>query len=236
MMLLPVFVAVLAAVSYAQSQEVTETVTLCTTSYSEFAAPTGANIETAFYTTTLRNNFSMTSTTQETITVTPLATVSIDVVNVTSTLTTTVTSVPAATTIPAPPGFFPLRNTGATTPTPTAIGRHRRASVESRTEHLQKVKRYPKTPVGNSVGFIVRADGTAQSLDRLSPIFVECRVSINVNRTETTIVTGPPITETLVPATATAVSTSTVSVTETVIEIVAQPTEYAACQPNNVGK
>ncbi|KAF2624025.1 hypothetical protein BU25DRAFT_493927 [Macroventuria anomochaeta] len=233
-MLLPFFLAVLAAVSTAECQEVTETVIRCTTSYGMFAARTGVNIETAFFTTTTTNSFAITSTVQATITVTPLATTFINVVNVTSTLTTTVTSVPAATTISAPVGFFPLINRGTPTPIPTAIGRHRRALIEPRAEHLQKVKRLPKTPAENTGEFIVLPNGDAQSLNRVFPTFVECRVSININSTETTIVTGLPKTEVLVPATATAVSTSTVSVTETIIDVQAQPTEYAACQPNNV--
>ncbi|KAH6622088.1 hypothetical protein C7974DRAFT_215892 [Boeremia exigua] len=244
-MIFPLLIAGFAAVSTAQSivsvspcQEVTETLTECRTSYSEFAAPTGVSIQTASFTTTFNYSISITSTTYETVTVTPAATTNfIGVVNVTSTFTTTVTSVPAATTIPSPKGFFPIINTGiavAPTPTPSAIGRHRRASIESRAEHLQRVKRLPETPAGNTVGFIVFENGEAQSLRRTFPVFVECHYTVNINSTVTTIVAGPPQTEVLVPATATAASTSTVSVTETVIEIDAQPTEYAACQANNV--
>lgn len=233
-MIFTLFIAALAVISTAQCQEVTETVTRCTTSYSEFAAPTGVNIETAYFFTTVTNNLSITSTTQQTVTVTPVAATFTDVVNTTTTFTTTVTSVPAATTIPTPVGFFPLINTP--TPTPTAFGRHRRALVETRAQHLEKVKRLPKTPEGYTGGFIVLPNGEGQSLNRVFPAFVECRVSVNINSTETIIVTGLPNTEVLVPATATAVSTSTITATETVIEIQAQPTEYAACQGNNVGK
>ncbi|KAF1933709.1 uncharacterized protein M421DRAFT_1082 [Didymella exigua CBS 183.55] len=231
-MIITVFIAALAAVSTAQCQEVTETVTRCTTSYSEFPAPTGSIFETSLVYTTVTNNLSVTSTTQQTITVTPVATTFTDVVNTTTTFTTTVTSVPAATTVSAPVGFFPLINTPAATP--AAFGRHRRALIETRAQHLEKVKRLPKTPEGNTGGFIVLPNGQGQSLKRIYPVGVTCRVTTNINSTETIIVTGVPKTEVLVPATATAVSTSTMTATETVIEIEAQPTEYAACQPNNV--
>lgn len=199
-----------------------------------FPAPTGSTVETAYIYATTTNSFAITSTTQDTITVTPSATTFTDVVNVTSTIFTTVTSVPAATTLSAPAGFFPLMNAGIPTATATAIGRHRRASIESRAEHLHKIKR--QTAPGNTGGFLVLPNGDAQSLNRIYPHSVECRISININSTETVIVTGDPKTEVLVPATATAVSTSTFSVTETIIEVQAQATEYAACQPNNVGK
>lgn len=234
-MIFALFIAALAAVSTAQCQEVTETVTRCTTSYSEFPLPTGSITETSFVYATVTNTMSITSTTQETLTVTPVATTFTDVVNTTTTVTTTVTSVPAATTISAPLGFFPLINTPTATPT-AFIGRHRRASIETRAQHLQKVKRLPKTPEGNTGGFIVLPDGKGQSLNRVYPVGITCRVTTNINSTTTVVVTGLPKTETLVPATATAVSTSTFTATETIIEIEAQPTEYAACQPNNVGE
>ncbi|KAJ4379202.1 hypothetical protein N0V86_005246 [Didymella sp. IMI 355093] len=233
-MILTLFVAALAAVSSAQCQEVTETVTRCTTSYSEFPLPTGSTIETSFVYATITNHLSINSTTQQTITVTPVATTFTDVFNTTTTVTTTVTSVPAAITVPTPVGFFPLINTAAATP--TALGRHRRALIETRAQHLEKVKRLPKTPTGNTGGFIVLLDGQGQSFDRTFATNVTCRVTTNINSTTTIVVTGLPQTETLVPATATAVSTSTVTATETVIQIEATPTEYAACQPNNVGE
>ncbi|KAF3046202.1 hypothetical protein E8E11_008605 [Didymella keratinophila] len=179
----------------------------------------------------------VTTTTQQTITVTPAATTFTDVVNATTTVTTTVTSVPAATTIPAPVGFFPLINrpTAIATATGTTfIGRHRRASIETRAQHLEKVKRLPRTPEGNTGGFVVLPNGQGQSLNRIYPVGVTCRLTTNINSTTTVVVTGTTQTETLVPATATAVSTSTTTATETIIEIEAQPTEYAACQPNNV--
>ena len=249
-MFVPLFIAVLAAASTAQCQSTSvssEIVTRCTTSYSEFPAPTGANIETAYFFTFATNNLTITSTTQETTTVTPSATTFTDVVNVTSTFFSTFTSVPAAITIPAPASFFPLLNpVSSTTPTATAtvtmtvtatvVGRHRRALVEPRAEHLQKAKRLPKTPLGNSGGFVVLPNGQGRSINRIYPAYVECRVNVNVNNMDTVIVTGLPKTEVLVPATATAVSTSTISVTEVVTEVQATPTEYAACQPNNVGK
>lgn len=238
-MFLPLFIAALAAVSKAQCQEITETVTRCTTSYSEFPLPTGSITETSFVYATVTNNMTVTTTTQDTITVTPAATTFTDVVNTTTTVTTTITSVPAATTIPAPVGFFPLINTPTAIAAATGtsfVGRHRRAMVETRAQHLKKVKRLPKTPEGNTGGFIMFADGQGQSFDRAHPVGVTCRLTTNINSTTTVVVTGTPQTETLVPATATAVSTSTTTATETIIEIEAQPTEYAACQPNNVGK
>ncbi len=237
MMIFTLFVAAFAAISTAQCQEVTETVTSCTTSYSEFAPSTA--IRTAYYTSTFTYSFSITSTTQETITVTPVATTFTDVVNVTSTTITTITSVPAAVTVPASSGFFPLINRPnalGPAPTPAIIGRHRRGLIESRAQHLDRVKRLPKTPAGNTSGFIVLPNGSAQSLSRDFITDVVCNVAVNINSTQTTVVTATPVTELLVPATATAVSTSTFTVTETVLEVDAQPTEYAACQPNNVGK
>lgn len=234
-MILPLFIAAIAAISAAQCQEITETVTRCTTSYSEFPVPTGSTIETLSTYATITNNMTITTTTQQTITVTPAATTFTDVVNATTTVTTTVTSVPAATTMPAPVGFFPLINAPAATPT-AFIGRHRRATIDTRAQHLEKVKRLPKTPKGNTGGFIVLANGHGQSLNRIYPWQVTCRYTVNINSTTTVVVTALPQTETLVPATATAVSTSTTTATETIIEIEAQPTEYAACQPNNVGK
>lgn len=237
------FIAVLAAAATAQSQSTsvtTDIVTRCTTSYSEFPAPTGANIETSYVFSFTTNSLTITSTTQETTTITPSATTFTDVVNVTSTVLSTTSIVPAATTIAAPAGFFPLRNPGIAAPTATAaatvFGRHRRAQVNSRAEHLQMAKRLPETPAGNTGGFIVLPNGQGQSLNRVYPVGVTCRVSINVNSTEMNIVTSLPKTEVLVPATATAVSTSTVSVTQVVTEVQATPTEYAACQSNNVGK
>jgi hypothetical protein len=119
--------------------------------------------------------------------------------------------------------------------TPTAIGRHRRGSVHSRTEHvLHKIKR--QTAPGNSAGFLVESDGTTVDLKRQFPHRVVCRVLTTFNVNTTAIVTGLPKTEVVIPATATAVSTSTFEVTETIIEQVPRPTVYAACQPNNVGK
>lgn len=234
-MIFAIFVATLAAVSTAQCQEVTETVTRCTTSYSELPLATGTFVETSFvYENATTNKFTITSTTQQTITVTPAANTFTDIVSTTTTFTTTVTSTPAATTISAPAGFFPIINTPAATP--TALGRHRRALIETRAQHLQKVKRLPKTPEGNTGGFIILPNGQGQSFDRVYPVGVTCRVTTNINSTETVIVDGPPKTEILVPATATAVSTSTMTATETIIEIVAQPTEYAACQSNNIGE
>lgn len=235
-MIVPLLITILASVSAAQCQEVTETTTRCTTSYT--ATIVDGPISTAYFTTTFTNNFFITSTTQETITVTPSATVFTNVVNVTSTTQTTIISTPAATTIAAPAGFFPLiNNRQALSPraTATAIGRHRRGSLETREQHMERVKRLPRTPDGNTSGFIVLPNGQGQSLANQFPARVECQVSVNINSTETTIVTGLPQTETLVPATATAVSTSTFYTTETILETAAQPTEYAACQDNNVG-
>lgn len=234
-MIVPILVAVLAAVSTAQCQEVTQIATRCTTSYTATMVP--GPISTGYFTTTSTFNFSITSTTQETITVTPSATVFTDIVSVTSTETTTVVSTPPAITIAAPAGFFPLLNTGiAPTATATGIGRHRRASIESRAQHIERVKRLPKTPAGNTSGFLMFPNGQGQSLANTYPSFVECQVSVNITSTTLTIVTALPQTEVLVPATATAVSTTTFYATETILEVAAQPTKYAACQANNVGE
>lgn len=241
-MIVPLIVAAFAAFTTAQCQLVTETVPVgCTTSYSEIDLPTDVPIPTAHFTTTYSNNMTITSTTQNTITVTPGATTSIiGVVNTTTTLTTTVVSVPAATTVPTPTGFFPILKTGLAVPAPTStatIGRHRRAMIEARADHLQRLhRRFPETPAGNTVGYIVSDDGDGQDLVRSFPVYVECQVAVNINSTETVIVTGLPVTSTLLPATATALSTATITTTETIISIAPQPTVYAACQANNVGK
>ncbi|KAJ4348984.1 hypothetical protein N0V95_004981 [Ascochyta clinopodiicola] len=232
-MLVPFFIAAIAAIPavQAQTQDVTASVTRCTTRFGMFPAPTGASLDTWYNYATTTNSFAVTSTTQETTTVTPSATTFTDVVNVTSTFFTTSTSVPAAVVVPTPAGFFPLINAMAT-PAAAPMGRYKRALIEARSEHIHKVKR--QTAPGNTAGFIVSADGSTSNLNRIYPQRVVCRVAVTVNSTSTTIVTGLPKTEVLVPATATAVSTATFSVTETVIEVVARPTTYAACGGNNV--
>lgn len=241
-MMIPFFIAAFAAFTTAQCQEVTETVPMgCTTSYSEIDLPTDSPIPTAYFTTTYNYSMTITSTTQDTITVTPGATTSIiGVVNTTTTLTTTVVSVPAATTVETAAGFFPVIKTGLAVAAPTStatIGRHRRAMVEARTHHIMKLgKRFPETPAGNTVGYIVSDDGDGQDLVRSFPVYVECQVAVNINSTETIVVEGLPVTSTLLPATATALSTQTVTTTETIVSIAPQPTVYAACQANNVGK
>ncbi|KAF9694929.1 hypothetical protein EKO04_006866 [Ascochyta lentis] len=231
-MLVPFFIAAIAAIPAVKAQQdVTASVTRCTTRFGMFPAPTGASLNTWYNYATTTNSFAVTTTTQETTTVTPSATTFTDVVNVTSTFFTTTTSVPAAVVVPTAAGFFPLLAILAT-PAATPIGRYKRGSIESRAEHIHKVKR--QTAPGNTAGFIVSPDGSTSNLNRIYPQRVVCRVAVTVNSTTTTIVTGLPKTEVLVPATATAVSTATFSVTETVIEVVARPTTYAACEPNNV--
>lgn len=230
-MLVPFFIAAIAAIPAVKAQDVTASVTRCTTRFGMFPAPTGASLDTWYNFATTTNSFAVTTTTQDTTTITPSATTFTDVVSVTSTFFTTSTSVPAAVTVPTPAGFFPLLAMMAT-PAATPMGRYKRALIDSRAEHIHKVKR--QTAPGNTAGFIVSPDGTTSNLNRIYPQRVVCRVAVTVNSTTTTIVTGPPKTETLVPATATAVSTSTCSVTETIIEVVARPTTYAACESNNV--
>jgi hypothetical protein len=238
-MIAPLLFALLAAATNAERQEVTDIVTRCTTSYSEINLPTGVPTRTGYFTTTFTNNFSITSTTQSVITVTPAASTFYNVVNTTTTMTTTVVSTPSAITIPTPVGFFPVLKTGAATvpaPTAAAIGRHRRASLQSRARHLDLLRRLPITPAENTAGYIVLDNGDGQDLRRTFPVYVECQVSVEINSTETTIVTGKAVTSVLVPATATAVSTETFTTTETVVSVAARPTEYAACQSNNVGE
>ncbi|KZM23698.1 uncharacterized protein EKO05_0002839 [Ascochyta rabiei] len=230
-MLVPFFIAAIAAIPAVQAQDVTASVTRCTTRFGMFPAPTGASLDTWYNYATTTNSFAVTSTTQETTTVTPSATTFTDVVNITSTFFTTSTSVPAAVVVPTAAGFFPLL-TAMATPAATPMGRYKRALIGSRSEHIHKVKR--QTAPGNTAGFIVSADGSTSNLNRIYPQRVVCRVAVTVNSTATTIVTGLPKTEVLVPATATAVSTATFSVTETIIEVVARPTTYAACEANNV--
>lgn len=231
-MLVPLFIAAIAAIPAVKAQDVTASVTRCTTRFGMFPAPTGVSLDTWYNYATTTNSFAITSTTQETTTITPSATTFTDVVNVTSTFFTTSTSIPVPVTVATPAGFFPLLASAA--PTATPIGRFKRASIDSRAEHIHKVKR--QTAPGNTAGFIVSPDGTTSNLNRIYPQRVVCRVAVTVNSTSTTIVTGLPKTETLVPATATSVSTATFSVTETIVEVQAQATTYAACGENNVGK
>lgn len=235
-MLVPFVIAAIAALPAVKAQEVTGSanaaVTRCTTRFGMFPAPTGTTLSTWYNYAITTNSFTITSTTQDTITVTPSATTFTDVVNVTSTFFATSISIPVPVTVPTPIGFFPLLAVAA--PTATPIGRFKRASIESRAEHIRNMKR--QTAPGNTAGFIVSADGKTSNLNRIFPQCVVCRVAITVNSTSTTIVTGLPKTETLVPITATSVSTATFSTTQTIIEVQAQATNYAACGPNNVGK
>jgi hypothetical protein len=127
-------------------------------------------------------------------------------------MTITVVNTPSVTTIPTPVGFFPVLKTGAAT-VPAVIGRHRRASLQSRARHLDLLRRLPITLAENTAGYIVLDDGEGKDLRRTFPVYVECQVSVKINRTETTIVTGEPVTSVLVPATATAVSTETFTTT-----------------------
>jgi hypothetical protein len=231
-MLVPLFFAAIAAIPAVKAQNVTASVTRCETHFGMFPASTGSSLETWYKYSTTTKMFQITSTTQETITLTPSATTFTDVVDTTSTFFTTVTSVPAATTIPTPAGFFPLL---ILNPTPAPIVRYKRGLIQSRTEHdLHTLNR--QTLPGNSAGFIVLPDGSTSNLTTEYPHHIVCRVTVTINSTSTTIVTGLPKTEILVPATATVVSTATFTVTETVVEVVPRPTVYAACQANNVGK
>lgn len=234
-MLVPVFFAALAAVSAVAAQEVTSSATRCTTRFGYYALPTGTAgseaVPTWYRYTTTTNFFHITYTTRDTVTATPTATTSTNVLTTTTTFSTTTTSTPAPTTIATPAGFIPLLAVDLARP--TGSSRIKRHEIEGRDSGLQLLKR--QTAANHTGGFIVDKDGHSSSLDRKYAQRVDCRVAVTVNSTTTTIVTGLPETVFVAGPTATAFTTSTVSITATVTEIAPRTTVYEACRGNNVG-
>jgi hypothetical protein len=182
------------------------------------------------------NIFQLLITTRSTITVTPSAITTTDTKTATATSTTTVTSVPAASTLLASYNWFPIINTELATATP--LSRFKRGSVEARGEHDLELRKRQTIP-GNTAGYIVDRNGTSGNLNQTFPYRVVYSVQTVVNVTGISIVTGAPEVVTLVPttiATATAETTTTVTVIQSVVHILPTPTVYAACLNNNVGR
>ncbi|CAO2649301.1 Nn.00g066860.m01.CDS01 [Neocucurbitaria sp. VM-36] len=234
-MLVPVFFAALAAISTVAAQDVTSSATRCTTRFGYYALPTGTAgseaVPTWYRYTTTTNFFSITYTTRDTVTATPSATTFTDVLTTTTTFSTTTTSTPSAITVPTPAGFIPLLAVDVAQATPNSrIKRYELGARDSLALGLHK----RQTAANHTGGFSVDRDGHSSSLDRKFVQRVDCRVSVTVNSTTTTIVTGLPETVFVAAQTATAVTTTTVSTTTTVTEILPTTTIYEACRGNNI--
>lgn len=217
--------------------EVTSSATRCTTIFGYYPIPTGTAgteaLPTWYRFTTKTNIFKATTTTRDTITVTPTATTLVDVVTSATTLYTTETSTPAAVTIAPSAGFIPLLAVDFVQPT-GGLSRAKRFELEARDPNV--LRRQLQMPGGNVTGgYRVDTNGVGSTMYRNYTLRVQCLVSVDINRTETTVVTGLPETVQVAPATATAVSTVTVSVTETIEETAPTPSIWLACQRNNVG-
>ncbi|OAL51350.1 hypothetical protein IQ07DRAFT_586881 [Pyrenochaeta sp. DS3sAY3a] len=211
-------------------QDVSSTATSCSTHFTFVTTPTGSTSEqvpTTFKVPiTTTRYLEVTTTTRDTISVTPSATTFTDTVTTTTTFTTTTTSVPPTVTVPTSPGFFPL------IAAETNAARIKRFEIEGRRNAL--TPGFSKRQQGSSGGFGVDDDGVPSDARFKKTTGVECQVVVSVNRTTTTIVTDPPETVVVAPQVATSVVTSTVSTTETVTTVVPTPTIYAACGSNNV--
>ncbi|KAH9872958.1 hypothetical protein J1614_005353 [Plenodomus biglobosus] len=233
-MLFPAFVAAAAAISTVAAQDVTASATDCTTRFGYYPLPTGtagtAAVPTWYRYITSTHLFSFSSTVRETVTATPDATTFVDILTTTTTVFETTTSTPDATIVPTPAGFIPLLAVG--TPVVTGISRVKREIAGRDTLALGLFKR--QTALNHTGGYIVDRTGNATSLNRKFILRVDCRVSVDVNRTLVTVVTGLPETVFLAPATAVSLSTTTVRSTQTVTEIMPAETIYQACQDNNI--
>ncbi|KAF2750308.1 hypothetical protein M011DRAFT_456213 [Sporormia fimetaria CBS 119925] len=209
--------------------------TRCTTRYGFRPLATGIISVPTWYSFApeTTNTFVITTTEQETITVTPNVTACGVAATETSTVIIISTTTPAATTIPAGAGQLPLlyiTPTAISTPTPGS--RIKRLQVESGLEVTHPLKR--QTPPENVGGFVVNPDGTVSNLRRIYPQRVLCEQRRTTNTTSTVTITGAPTTTTLPLGTAVAISTTTVTTTTTLIETAPTPKVYAACGPNNV--
>jgi hypothetical protein len=238
MLLLAVFAA-FAAMPVVIAQNVTSSVTSCTTSFGMDPLTTGT-VETywAWPFATTVNVVNITSTSCSTVFATASVSTITDVMMSTIVVEVTATSSPPPTTIPTPAGFLPLLAFNPAGPTATgAISRLKRYEIEGRDAHhaLQMLKR--QTPANNTAGFIVDRYGHTSNLRRRHPRQVNCRVSVRINSTSTVVVNGG--TETMWAtggAMATAMSTSFVTSTTTFTAVMPRRTVYAACQPNNIGR
>jgi hypothetical protein len=117
----------------------------------------------------------------------------------------------------------------------TPIARVKRGSVEARGGYDFALRKRQTAP-GNTAGYMVDRNGTSGTLNQTYPYQIIYSVQTVVNVTEVSVVTGAPDVVTLAPATATVEMTTTVTVVESVVQIVPTPTVYAACLSNNVGR
>ncbi|CBY00807.1 hypothetical protein LEMA_P019370.1 [Plenodomus lingam JN3] len=234
-MLFPAFVAAAAAISTVAAQDVTASATDCTTRFGYYPLPTGtagaAAVPTWYRYITSTHLFSLSSTVHDTVTATPDATTFVNVLTTTSTVTETTTSTEAPVVVPTPAGFINLL--AVSTPVVTGSVSRVKREIAGRDSHeLSLFKR--QTALNHTGGYIVDRTGNATSLNRKFILRVDCRVTVNVNRTSISIVTGLPETVFLAPGTAVSLSTSTIRITQTVTEIQPAETIYQACQDNNI--
>jgi len=219
------------------AQDTTYTATQCTSRFGYYPIPTGsagrAAVPTWYQFFTLTSVTTVTSEVRQTVTATANATTQMSMLTTTRTLFTTTTSTPVAIIVPAQAGFIPMIADNAPNATPTPIPRIKRHSL-SKDNSVQLRKR--QTCPNCSGGFWTSRNGTTSSLDRKFIHRVDCLVYETVNRTQTVTVTGLPQTVYQAGATALASSTLTVSVTNTVTEVLPRETQYAACGSNNVGE
>ncbi|KAH5315921.1 hypothetical protein HBI08_088540 [Parastagonospora nodorum] len=238
-MLLPAVLAALAAASVATAQNVTSSLTSCTTSFGMSPITTGTvptSVAWPFQTT--MNVINITSTSCSTVFATRSASTITDIMMTTMTMAVTTTSVPSPTTVATPAGFLPLLVFNPAGPTATgAISRFKRFELEGRDafDALQILKRQAQTPRNNTAGFAVDRNGHTTNLRRRYPQRVDCDVVVNIRSTSTRIIAGPV--ETVWASggpMATAMSTSTVMTTTTFTAVMSRRTIYAACQSNNI--
>lgn len=233
-MLFTAVFTLLVAIPTVAARDVTSSATRCTTRFGYFPLPTGtAGVPTCYRYTTTTNILSVNYTTCDTVIATPSATTLTDVVTTTATFEVTTISTPVPTTIPTPAGFFPLL--AVALPGPTAVSRFKRYDIEGRDANTASEISKRQTAANNTGGFIVDWYGQTSNMYRIFPRRVDCRVAVTINTTLTTTIIGSTETVFADMATATAISTSTVSITSTVTAVLPQRTVYAACQENNIG-
>ncbi|KAF2031360.1 hypothetical protein EK21DRAFT_99736 [Setomelanomma holmii] len=216
-MLVSIVLATLSVLPVISAQDVTSSATRCTTRFGYYPLPTGsAAVPTWFAFTTTVDTFSVTYTTCDTVT------------------TTTTTSVPVSTTIPTPSGFLPLLAANLAGPTAGGLSRFKRYDIQGRDAATAAELVRRQTAANNTGGFHINRNGQSSDIYCEYPQRVDCRVSVTINSTITTVVTALPETVLVPASTVDIVSTSTVSVTSTVEVVAPRRTVYAACLDNNV--
>ena len=232
-MLLTAILAALAAVPAVFADNVTASVTRCTTSYGYQPLSSGTTVTTWYNQTTTTNYFDYTYTTRSVVLVTPSASTMTAMVTTTAVFEVTSTSTPVPTTIPTPANFLPLF---AYAPNPTAISRAKRHDFQGRDHEIAMQIFRRQTLANNTGGFSVGRDGKTSNMYRKYPHRVDCRITYSINQTTTTVVTGLPETSFAAGPTAMVMSTITISSTTTVTAVAPRRTRYAACLENNVGE